>query len=1399
MRNAILQTLVAASRTAKSGVPWLGVFWLCLFAGLPAEGKTRVRVDSAVQDRVILVCETNGYRLDTRVVDGTVYSVVREPGLPLLKEPGFPELPWAQARVILADGSTPVLTVRAVEVTEAQCPPPLPSRGFFSRSDAPPPLLFDPFYQGQGIWPIDACSLGVPFNVRDLRAVSVNFHPFQYDAGKGVLRILKRIEVEVVGAVATPPPGKGGTSQAWQHHRRAGTEALGMFRAAAINPERLSGALRSAATARGAATTGATTGAADASRAASLPAEDSRLLVIVPDGWESTVAAFATWKRQRGMQVEVARYPTDTNGSGTGALATFIQARYAAVSTDFVLLVGDAPEIPCQTSSAGVPSDTLYTLMDAQDTYHDLFLSRVSAPTAAEAAKQLARFVLYEKTPAMPRGTAWYQEGACVASELDSGSDPAYGADKVELQKEKDKWLANGFTAVDALFAPGVATAQITTAVNAGRSLVFYLGHGSATSWTTGNFTTTTAAQLTNGTMLPFVVSGGCNTGEFTSGADCLAEAWMKAGATADSAGAIGFVGATTAMAWDPPTVMEHGISDLLFGGQVRTLGGLTFGGVQKAMDYCYGASSNYGASEAIKIMQQTHLFGDASLQLRFRSPAALTVTGDTETVPQVPFLVNVKQTDGAQAAVEGATVCLYRDDGIQGVAVTDAAGNAAVIVDGMPGSDLTLTVFHRDYVTNQKTVPLAAGALRIVSASALADAFVGANYAATPRVVGGAAPYTWEVATPATFPGSWLTLAADTGQLSGVPVAPGAHVFTLRVTDSVHATAEREFTLTSGAAVGWVTTELPAGTVDAAYDTSFELSGSFPPFTVERISGSLPVGISLSSSGTLRGVPTVAGTYSFGVRATDAKARTAERVFSVEIQAAATITITTAAAFPDADRGQLYSQTLSAHGGTGNGFAWALLGGALPSGLTMDRTGVIAGTPAVAGAFTFRAAVEDNAVPPHHAEQGFTLTVKSPVYFTSAALPRAGVGVAYDVPVPVAGSYTPFTFTAKGTSAYGRTDSAQPAFAVTGAKQSWTGEYDSNWSVDLGFSFPFFGTAYTTIKVGYAGVLILGANSRPSPEWEATSTAFAGKVMIAPFWNDLVISSRYADTGIWVAQNADDVTVCWRGREYDHNDWILEFSATLYRDGRIQFRYGQVQTTNRVVIGISNGTGSSLLVVAHTKNQAGVSSTEWNNHQTLSLTPFQPLPAWLTLTSAGRLTGTPPQTGSHEFTVEVVDSRSNWALQNFTVDVVASDAFALTLQPGWNCVSLPVVPLNPDPAALWPAGSVSYGWNAQRQVYEQPLEIVAKAGYWVFNPAAVDVILTIHGTAVADPLVSLESPWNLVGPLGTVDLTDCATINLPAWEWYDGHYRTATSMRPGLGYLLRAGIRGSLDVRGVR
>jgi hypothetical protein len=152
---------------------------------------------------------------------------------------------------------------------------------------------------------------------------------------------------------------------------------------------------------------------------------------------------------------------------------------------------------------------------------------------------------------------------------------------------------------------------------------------------------------------------------------------------------------------------------------------------------------------------------------------------------------------------------------------------------------------------------------------------------------------------------------------------------------------------------------------VNSAYSATLSATGGTAPYAWALVSGTaLPAGLTLSS-GVISGTPTNAGTSNFTVRVTDASTptQTATQALSMVIKPATRPVSITSSSLPTATAGAPYSATLTATGGTAP-YAWTLVSGTLPAGLTLSLAGVISGTPTIAGTSNFTVRATDSTTP---------------------------------------------------------------------------------------------------------------------------------------------------------------------------------------------------------------------------------------------------------------------------------------------------------------------------------------------------------------------------------------------------------------------------------------------------
>ncbi len=235
-----------------------------------------------------------------------------------------------------------------------------------------------------------------------------------------------------------------------------------------------------------------------------------------------------------------------------------------------------------------------------------------------------------------------------------------------------------------------------------------------------------------------------------------------------------------------------------------------------------------------------------------------------------------------------------------------------------------------------------------------------GVPYSQTISVTGGTPSYTFSLGC---CPPGEIALNSSTGVLSGTPNGPGYWQLQVTVTDSGGASARRNFALgvvgTPLTLASIDTVSLVDATIGQQRGYSIFVSGGKPPYTWSLTSGSLPPGMGLlnpsanppnwaNNALTLMGTPTSVGSYSFTLTAADSSApsQSTSRPFTLRVSPL------NRDGLSDATYGVAYNQKVRVLGGDPP-YTLAIVQGAPPSGLTMDSSGQVTGTPAETGSFS--------------------------------------------------------------------------------------------------------------------------------------------------------------------------------------------------------------------------------------------------------------------------------------------------------------------------------------------------------------------------------------------------------------------------------------------------------------
>ncbi len=581
-------------------------------------------------------------------------------------EKGSPSLPKITRSIIIPDQARMEAKVIDSKFVEYQMKI-VPSKGLISRklNPADVPYEFSRTYERDEFYPRDIEELGSPYILRDFRGAALTVYPFSYNPQTETLRVYYHLVLEINNVGYDQVNIKNRSSN------KLNSYFEDLYSNHFINFDR--------------------------TRYEQIE-EHGRMIVISHGSFMDTMEPFLDWKNQKGIQTEI--HNVLDIGTTATQILNFIQSEYDEDNgLTFVQLVGDRAQVPT-LSGGGGDSDPSYSLLEGGDTYPDIFVGRFSAETVAHAETQVQRTIYYERDIV---DGEWLHKGCGIASNQGPGDDNETDDEHEDVIRQK--LLDFTYTEVDQIYDPNGSVAEGMAALNDGRSIVNYTGHGGPQSWGNGApLSNSDVNALTNDFMLPFISSVACNTGEFGP-YTCFAEAWLRAtnDANGNPTGAIAMYASTVSQSWDPPMRAQDEAIDLLTGSgpydgmgtQKTSIGGLWFNGSCNMMDV-YGTGG-------VDMFKTWIIFGDASLQVRTDTPYEMVI----DHLPEI--IIEGMDTFDVSTGVEDALVCLSDGDDFFASGYADESGDVTLDLIDLPQTpmDLILTITAFNKTTSVETVPL--------------------------------------------------------------------------------------------------------------------------------------------------------------------------------------------------------------------------------------------------------------------------------------------------------------------------------------------------------------------------------------------------------------------------------------------------------------------------------------------------------------------------------------------------------------------------------------------------------------------------------------------------------------------------------------------------------------------
>jgi hypothetical protein len=273
-------------------------------------------------------------------------------------------------------------------------------------------------------------------------------------------------------------------------------------------------------------------------------------------------------------------------------------------------------------------ADDWFSQISGDDAVPDLYMGRLPASTADQAAVMVGKILAYEEAS---NTKTWEKETVLIADNTTEAWEGVFE----EMNETGASLLPASFNTPyrgylnDYAFVEDL-TADIKTEINGGALIVHYSGHGSTRIWANEwIFENDDVPDLTNDQALPFVISMSCLVGYFADpeplGYHSLAETLLR---SEDRGRVAGFV--PTGMTTTPgQEILSETLFEAIFTDDIRTLGPA----VSQAKQTLLANGAGYE-----EVSETFLLLGDPAMRLKVP-------------VPRRPTTVSVTTTD------EGTTV----------------------------------------------------------------------------------------------------------------------------------------------------------------------------------------------------------------------------------------------------------------------------------------------------------------------------------------------------------------------------------------------------------------------------------------------------------------------------------------------------------------------------------------------------------------------------------------------------------------------------------------------------------------------------------------------------------------------------------------------------------------------
>jgi hypothetical protein len=499
------------------------------------------------------------------MIDGGVSTILGQAQLPTLSR--FIEIPFGATPQLLVESTTWQTTSLDGLDLPSKILPVQPS--LVKMEGASVEFMIDNSYYATNIYlPTTFASIDVVGEIRGHNVAFIEISPVQYNPLTGELRIMTQCELRI------NLPGSDLAQTARNIDRYTTPSFEQQFNSLFINDGTFQGNGRD-------------------------DPKQEGYLIIVADSFYDAIQPLVTWKESKSFDVTVTKTSEIPDGFTKEKIKAYIVDAYEnwPIPPAYILLVGDVAQVPTWTGSeTGTCTDLYYVTIDGGNYFADIIISRFSPATVEQVTAMVEKTLYYEEGNF--EDNSWIKKAAFIASSDMGGMAEDTHNYVIDLYLTPNNYVCDKIWE-----SQGGNTADITNALNEGRSLCIYSGHGYSGGWATGPYDQSDVQGLQNSGMYPFVCSHACSTNPFSE-SECFGETWLRV----ENKGAIAFWGASASTYWDEDDILERRMFQAWWEDNLETIGGMTNMGLY----YLYQQYGGGGLSQYY--FEAYNVLGDSSV-----------------------------------------------------------------------------------------------------------------------------------------------------------------------------------------------------------------------------------------------------------------------------------------------------------------------------------------------------------------------------------------------------------------------------------------------------------------------------------------------------------------------------------------------------------------------------------------------------------------------------------------------------------------------------------------------------------------------------------------------------------------------------------------------------------------